>query len=305
MKINAIIVTYNSTLIKSDTIASVFSASLDKISLTITIWNNGPELLNSNDVNEYMEKCQSLNISSSIYQDIRNISLSKIYNFILKRGEHDFFVILDQDTKINPDFFSNIEKNSDCELICPQVYIENNDNKLDSPVYRDSLKKIPTGYFNANNMLTCGSGLSISRLLYEKTLKHSGFIFDERYAFYLADDSFLLNMKKFDYVKGMCIGEIHHNLSGFGKNYKEMKESSKLELGYSIILRRINEQKKDSILKNIFHAIKFIVKAKCSYSNSLNILRCALTKTHPRTYHILDENIRPTNSLIESEYKNN
>ncbi|MDY4334627.1 glycosyltransferase [Pectobacterium brasiliense] len=290
MKINAIIVTYNTELTKSETVKSVFEAKLDNIELTITIWNNGPKLLGNIDLEKYIEQCKSLNISSDIYQDIRNTSLSKIYNFLLKKGKHDFFVILDQDTKINPDFFYNIIENSDSEIICPQVYLENHNNQLDTPVYRDTLKHVPLGNFNAKNILTCGSGLAISRSLCEKTLSHSGFIFDERYAFYLADDSFLLNINRFNYVKGTCIGEIHHNLSGFGCNYKDMKESSKLEHGYALILRKTNQRNKNNIAKNIFHSIKFIYKSKCNYTTALKIFKCALTGKHPRSKYEIDEN---------------
>ncbi|WP_224717814.1 glycosyltransferase family 2 protein [Pectobacterium versatile] len=297
MKINAIVVIYNAKIIKSDTIASIFLTNLDKTNLTVTIWNNGPELLSNDDIDKYREKCMSLKISSEIYQDIRNISLSRIYNFILSKGGHDFFVILDQDTKIEKNFFSNIINNNDCDLICPQVYLENNDNKLDSPVYRDSLEHIPPGHFNAKNMLTCGSGLSISRSLCEKTLKHSGFIFDERYAFYLVDDSFLLNIQNFDYVKGKCIGEIHHNLSGFGCDYKDMKESSKLEHGYSLILRKTNQRNKNNIIKNIFHSIKYIYKSKCTYTTALKILKCSLTGKHPRSKYNIDEQKEKTMSF--------
>ncbi|PWC19704.1 glycosyl transferase [Brenneria corticis] len=294
MFINAIVVIYKSRILQSDTIKAIFQADLSHINLTITIWNNGPEFLEQDDINNYMEKCRQYGISSSIYQDIRNISLSKIYNHFFSEKTHDFFVVLDQDTSIAPDFFSNIYTNKDYELICPEVYLENDNNQLDGPIYYPSKKQVPPGDFNANSILTCGSGLSISSSLCQKAIKEFGFIFDERFAFYLADQSFLMNLKYFDFIKGKCIGKILHNLSGHGE-FRLMKESSKLEHGYALVLRRIIWKNKSSIIKNYFHAIKFIFESRCSYSSTIKILKCTFAGRHPRSEFKIDKNIKPTN----------
>lgn len=70
MFINAIVVIYKSRIVQSDTIKAIFQADLSHINLTITIWNNGPEFLEQDDINNYMEKCRQYGISSSVYQDI-------------------------------------------------------------------------------------------------------------------------------------------------------------------------------------------------------------------------------------------
>ncbi|GKW39526.1 glycosyltransferase family 2 protein [Pectobacterium carotovorum] len=294
MLINTVIVIYNSAIMESQTIKAVFNSNYRDINIHITIWNNGPELLESDDIENYISECRIKKISTTIYQDTRNISLSKIYNLILKKETFDFFTILDQDTRISSDFFSNIEENKEYELICPEIYLENNNNQLDSPVYSDSLDIIPSGDFNANNMLTCGSGITISHSLYEKVIKNNGFIFDEAYAFYLADHSFLFNLNDFSFIKGKCVGRITHNLSGYGVNYKKMKETAKLEHGLALILRRIHKQKKSSVVKNLFHALKFSIKSRCSYKSTLKIITCVLTKNHPRSKYNIGENKEPT-----------
>ncbi|MBG0753423.1 MULTISPECIES: glycosyltransferase family 2 protein [Pectobacterium] len=297
MLINAIVVLYNSEIMDSQTIKAIFNSNHKDIDLHITIWNNGPNLLKSDDVDNYISECRLEKISTTVYQDIRNVSLSKIYNLISKRDFFDFLTILDQDTKISPEFFSNIVENTEYELICPEIYLENNNNQLDSPVYSDSLKTIPPGEFNANNMLTCGSGITISRSLYKKVIKKHGFIFDESYAFYLADHSFLFNLNNFSFIKGKCIGRITHNLSGYGTNYRKMKETAKLEHGLALILRRIHKQKKTNTVKNIFHAIKFSIKSHCTYKSMLKIVICALTRHHPRSKYSIDKEKEPTVTL--------
>ncbi|WP_225086202.1 glycosyltransferase family 2 protein [Pectobacterium colocasium] len=294
MLINAIVVIYNSALMESQTIKAIFNSNQNDITLNIIIWNNGPNLLKDEDIDDYISECKTRKISTIIYQDIRNISLSKIYNLIIEKEPFDFFAILDQDTKISTDFFSNILENKEYELICPAIYLENNNNQLDSPVYSNSLEIIPSGDFNANHMLTCGSGIAISHSLCEKVINKYGFMFDEAYAFYLADHSFLFNLNDFNFIKGKCVGKIHHNLSGYGINYKKMKETAKLEHGLALILRRVHKQKKTNIVKNLFHALKFSIKSRCSYKSTLKIVSCALTGNHPRSKYSIEKNKEPT-----------
>ncbi|MDY4316173.1 glycosyl transferase [Pectobacterium actinidiae] len=294
MLINAIVVIYNSALMESQTIKAIFNSNQKDITLNIIIWNNGPNLLKNEDIDDYISECKTRKISTIIYQDTRNISLSKIYNLIIEKEPFDFFAILDQDTKISTDFFSNILENKEYELICPAIYLENNNNQLDSPVYSNSLEIIPSGDFNANNMLTCGSGIAISHSLCEKVINKYGFMFDEAYAFYLADHSFLFNLNDFNFIKGKCVGKIHHNLSGYGVNYKKMKETAKLEHGLALILRRVHKQKKTNIVKNLFHALKFSIKSRCSYKSTLKIVSCVLTGNHPRSKYSIEKNKEPT-----------
>ena len=79
------------------TIKSILGSELNSIQLNMIIWNNGPTLLEENDIVNHLEASQKKGISSFIYQDIRNTSLSKIYNYFIQKLNYDFFVIFDQD----------------------------------------------------------------------------------------------------------------------------------------------------------------------------------------------------------------
>lgn len=301
IKVNAIVVLYNSKIEESQTIKSIFNADLSNVDLTLSVWNNGKSLLDKDDIAQYIGYCTQKGIASEIYQDIRNISLSKVYNYFIYKSDYDFISILDQDTNVNEDFFKNIGANSSYDVICPEVYLINRGNVKSSPIYGKSkddndLDFVESGDFNANKFLTCASGLSLSRQLMCHVKEHYGTVFDEKYAFYWADINFLERLAVFDFIKGKCIGKLYHDISGIGDNYHEMKESSKLEHGYGKIIIRINQRNKAGIIRNVIYAIKYSLKAKCSLNSMLKIVLCALLRKHPRSVFNINKKIKPTHS---------
>ncbi|MCL2893550.1 glycosyl transferase [Brenneria tiliae] len=297
IKLNAVVVLYNSKLEDSLTINSIFKSDLSGAEFKLLIWNNGKYLLDNNDIDNYINSCAQKGITSEIYQDTRNISLSKIYNYFIKKSDYEFISIFDQDTRINKCFFQNIIKNEDLDLICPEIYLSNKNNIKSSPVYntaRVNTDFVQLGNFNANAIFTCSSGLSFSSKLIHQILEKHGFIFNEQYAFYWIDHDFLERLKDFDFVKGKCIGKIYHDMSGAGIEFHSMKESAKLEHGYGKILRRINNDNKSNVIRNIIYAIKYALKSKCSIKSMLSIIQCALYKKHPRSKFKINNNIKPT-----------
>ncbi|MEL4889321.1 glycosyl transferase [Pectobacterium betavasculorum] len=299
IKINAIIVLYNCNMEDSVTVNSIFKANLDNIELKLLIWNNGNILLNEKDVSNFIEKCQQKKISTDVYQDTRNLSLSKIYNYFIAKSDYNYISVLDQDTSVNNDFFLNIKENANYEIICPEIYLSNKENIKSSPIYNtpdESVDFIEAGDFNANAMFTCASGLSFSSVLIKKIADYYGYIFNESYAFYWADHDLLERLTAFDYVKGKCVGKMYHNMSGVGQDFSRMQESAKLEHGLGKILRRINKQNKPGSLRNIIYAIKYTLKAKCSISSALKIVQCAIQKQHPRSRFNIDKNSKATHN---------
>lgn len=300
IKINAIIVLYNCNIEDSFTINSIFKTNLDGIDLKLLIWNNGNTLLDEKNTAKYLENCQREKISTEIYQDIRNLSLSKIYNYFIGKSDYNFISIFDQDTVINHDFFQNIKNNIDYEIICPEVYLSNKENIKSSPVYNKGKVNtdfVDIGDFSARSIFTCASGLTFSLAMIKKIKDKYGFVFDETYAFYWADHDLFERLSAFEFVKGMCIGKISHDMSGVGNEFKKMKEPTKLEHGYGQLLRRIYYDNKAGLLQNFIYAIKFSKKAKCSIKSSIKIIRCALFKSHPRSKNKINKEIKPTHQL--------
>ncbi|MFW5407208.1 glycosyl transferase, partial [Pectobacterium brasiliense] len=143
--------------------------------------------------------------------------------------------VFDQDTHIENCFFQNIKNNIEHDIICPEVYLSNKDNIKSSPVYNKAqvnTEFVNVGEFNARSIFTCASGVTLSLGLINKISNKYGFVFNETYAFYWADHDLFERLIPFDFVKGLCIGKISHDMSGVGDEFAKMKETTKLEHGY-------------------------------------------------------------------------
>ncbi|AOR63327.1 glycosyltransferase family 2 protein [Pectobacterium wasabiae] len=288
MKIAAVVVLYNSKILNSETITNLFKSLKNDIELTIVIWNNGPSTLEKEDIQQYLERCKEQNIKSEIYQDCRNISLSMIYNFFIENNpDNDYYTIFDQDTLISKDFFKNIYDNKNYHVILPLIYSPNDETKIKSPSYPDH-KPFHYGEFNLGDCYAIGSCISFSSHLVSLIKSTGTKCFDERYAFYRVDTEFFNNIKKFNSLKGICVGKTLHHLSEKDDPQK-MHESKKLEVGYDKLLSRIYNRKK-ILLKNIIYCINLKIKYKISLLGFIKLIQCAITKKHPRTrFHIANE----------------
>lgn len=292
---------YNCSIENSSTINSILNTIIDCTDVKLLIWNNGDNVLETEDINRYIHHCRKKNISTEIYQDVRNLSLSKIYNHFINRKDYDFISIFDQDTHIEKYFLKNIKHNITHDLICPEVYLLNKENVKNSPVYNKekiNTDFVESGDFNARAIFTCASGITFSSRLVKKVIDKYGFVFDEKYAFYWADHDLFERLCAFDFIKGLCIGKISHDMSGVGNDFDKMKESAKLEHGYGQILRRIYHDNKSGLLQNFIYAMKYSVRSKCSIRASMKIIQCALLKVHPRSRNKVDKRIKPTHQTI-------
>lgn len=280
LNISAIVVIYNSTLFTSETINKIFATARENINLTVAIWNNGPIELSQEEIQHYLDKCRKNNISSDIYQDCRNVGLSKIYNYFIDTyADSDFFCILDQDTLLSNDFFTNIYNNKHYHVVLPIIYTPDDANNIKSPSHFNH-KPFHHGEFNLGDCYAIGSCLSFSSQL--ASLIKSDYVtcFDERYAFYRVDTEFFVRIKKYKNKKGICAGSIVHHLSE-KKDSSKMSEFKKLENSYDRLLSRIYNRNK-SLLKNIVYCLKLKHEYKMEFCSFVKLLKCAISKKHPR-----------------------
>ncbi|MBE5223318.1 hypothetical protein IG608_17950, partial [Pectobacterium sp. A113-S21-F16] len=288
MKIHALVVMYNSSLFESETIQHLFKANVEQISLKIIVWNNGPHEFDKDDVFGFLGKCKDKKIDSDIYQDTRNISLSKIYNFFVDTySDSEYFTIFDQDTLVSDDFFINIRNNKDCHVIIPLIFSPTEPDEIRSPSYFDH-KPFHHGEFNLGDCYAVGSCLTFSNHLKNLIVANGEKCFDENYAFYRVDTQFFFHIKKFNYFKGICIGQIFHHLSEKDDPSK-MNQFKKLEIGYDKLLSRIHNRRK-SFLKNILYCVRLKCKYRINMRGFINLIRCAINKKHPRTMLHIEKN---------------
>lgn len=280
VRISTVIVLYNSAILDSDTINTLFQTYRENVKLTVTIWNNGPFDLSKNDISDFIVKCKEYDINCEIYQDCRNVSLSKIYNlFISTHPETDHYVILDQDTLLSTDFFTNIYNNQNYHVIVPLIYSPDDSINIKSPSYFNH-KPFHHGVFNLGDCYAVGSCISFSSHLVSLMTAGNAKCFNECYAFYRVDTEFFSALKKHRSLQGICIGNITHDLSE-KKNPEKMSEFKKVEVGYDKLLSRIYNRNKNT-LQNIIYCLKLKKKYRIKLSGFIQLLQCAIKKKHPR-----------------------
>lgn len=298
MRINVLTVLYNCSLSNSNTIKAVLQAKLESIQLNMIIWNNGPTLLDKEDINNFIEVSQKLEIISSIYQDIRNLSLSKIYNYFINKLDYDFFVIFDQDSMIESSFFQNIFHNSEYAIICPAIYPEQKIERQCFPSDFEQKEKVtPLGEFDLGNTRTINSGTALSKNLINKLLTNHHYVFDEKFAFYHTDHRLfdLIHITPQTAVlKGLCIGKMHHDMT-CELSLENLSERARLEIALAKMLMRIyrNCNPKKEIRRNLFYAYKMKKKDNLNFKSFIELLKCVITKEHPRSRASIDRNIKP------------
>lgn len=282
------VILYNSKVSDSDTLQSILDIELDKsVCLTVSIWNNGPSLLDESELNAYKVKALSKNINVTVYQDIRNIALSKIYNFIIKKDCFDFFIPLDQDTVLSKNYFDIIKNHADLDLILPLVFAGEDYSEIKFP-FDIANKKVVVHEQDvmANTVTSVTSGLIISHRLVKLFTDKMLNVFDERFAFYGIDTAFFINIHHLsskNNIKCGCFGKIKHSLSTYVEESSQASYSRRMEFLYYALLYRLNYKGKSrlSILSLILTRL-FTGRIR-DLKGLRNTLYCLVYKQHPRS----------------------
>lgn len=286
MQLSTVVILYNATILDSTTLQSLLNCQLADHQLTLHIWNNGPQALERSDIDAYLKVAESLGITVIIYEDKRNVALSKIYNFIINKGSFDFFIPFDQDSRLNSEFFITIAHQPTLSLILPRV--ENN-GKTKFPYYVKQGPITEEGDVEVNRVTSINSGMAISSGLV-KIFKDSGLtVFDERFAFYGIDTAFFLNLwaiyHQYPTISCGCYGKIEHSLAMDEEEAAQGKlsDNRRLEYIYFFILYRLH-YKHRSKLSILFHVLNKIRKSNIrSKENLSKIIKCIMLGQHPRS----------------------
>lgn len=294
MNVNALVISYNSSISQSSTLQSLLETDNSDINFKIIIWNNGPSLFNEQDINNYIEKCKEKEISLYIDQDIRNISLSKVYNHIIKKDNFDFIAILDQDSIINADYLQNIANHRESELLLPRITTRKNNVLLQSHPHSSKDKNILINEGPVkSNISSVTSGIILSRGFIDKIENFRGYVFEEKLGFYGIDVDFFVTInhmiKKNIPVNAFCIGSISHSFASddeteCGSPFRY------LELLYFKIFVRKNHQNK-SKLSTLWICTREILRGKLSPRNAISVLRFMFENIHPRSKFMIEKDI--------------
>lgn len=286
MNITALIILHNSNINLSKTIQSLLNTDKNGINLSVILWNNGPNLLAIKECEKYKTIFNSNKIQVSIYENIKNIALSKIYNFFIKKQDYDFFTILDQDSILNNNFFQQIKYNNNFDIIVPAIYSagwRSKENTLCFPIFSGTNKLLDKNTFAMGEIESISSGLTLSNKLVKYLSNHKIKIFNERYALYAIDTSFFLDLKTFSdtQFRGICVGKINHSLDFNLQDRKKISPVRKLEMEYSKVLNKLYYDKKSRL--NIFlYLFRKFTRKEYTFSEFIKLVKCLIQKKHPR-----------------------
>lgn len=284
MVFSIVVILYDSQIADSETLQSLLQAEMDGYSVNLSIWNNGPTLLKENDIEDYKERAAFKNIQVKIYQNIRNIALSKIYNFLIEKRNFDFFIPLDQDTGLDKDYFKIIKAHSNLDIILPYIYtgletVQFPFNTKDKqPIVADSM-------VDPKTVTSINSGLVINSRLVNLFLKYNTNMFDERFAFYGIDTVFFLNLHELcnnQLIKAGCFGKIKHSLAMYEKNGKVSYQRNLELIYFKLLYRRFYKNK--SKLSIFYLAFTFLCFGNIKTIQGLKgVLCCLIEGHHPRS----------------------
>lgn len=228
---------YNKSFEDSLTMKKLVSSSRQIPNSKIVIWNNGPSELDITD----FDAGKSVDINFTFEQTVHNESLSKIYNQFLSKYDSDFYIILDDDSDLSPQYLTSLASLSEnCLFAAPTI---SSDNKFYYPEYKGAfLNQIPEKI--TEPVFSIGSGLVISQELKNRFFESYGGVFDERFYFYGVDTSIFHRLfindlsSEIDIIEGFehslsRLDEFDH-LSSFRKRERSVDMGLQLRWYYSV-----------------------------------------------------------------------
>lgn len=224
-----LIVIYNQSVFDSPTYQTLL-AMLQAYphAAELYIWDNSPEPQHKSQITSILP-----DLKINYFCSGKNENLSVVYNRTMEncflKGS-TYLTIFDQDSQVSLDFKKLIEGTPAECLLVPKVYSDRT-GELISPRYQrynyltnkcsvEYLdKSISAGFFESKFMFAVGSGMTLSRQLW-----NSGLRFNEELSFYGVDTEFCHDYAIKNDFFYMFDAEVHHSASNeTEENYEKFK----------------------------------------------------------------------------------
>lgn len=172
-------------------------------SIKVGLWNNGPHRIHDDlDFGKMID----------IVNQLTNDSLAKAYNYWIELIEADYYVILDDDTNVSLEFFSEIEENfasgQTDMLMLPRI---KNKSMLISPLVEVGSKAMSPGVCSTLGFRAIGSGLVIPKTVVSIW---EGPIFDDSLSLYGIDTVFCYDYEEMFDTALVLNTELEHDVAG-------------------------------------------------------------------------------------------
>ncbi|QNK08297.1 glycosyl transferase [Enterobacter sp. JUb54] len=179
-----LVVLYGKEISESATISSLLTSGL--VGAKVILHNNGPSEISISS--EEQKKFDASGNDFVLANCIDNKPLSTIYNdFVRENSQCDVLSFFDDDSTI-PKKYVSIITSREFEIELPKIL-----SRIDSKIYYPLVDKRvfnDDGVMIGNNIFSIGSGLTLTKGVIEKFIKHQMELFDEHYALYGVDFSF-------------------------------------------------------------------------------------------------------------------
>ncbi|ULR32470.1 hypothetical protein MJO48_07245 [Dickeya fangzhongdai] len=244
-----LVVLYNKELSESKTLFSLLNDFYYKGDVTLFIVNNGPnKILFDDSISNGLNK----KFHQVIYVEyICNKPLSKIYNEFINNN-YDYYVIFDDDSQPDDSYFE-VFNDINYDLVLPRIK-SSDDCTFYYPV-NNGLVVDSECELCIDTVMSISSGIIIGRRIVSIVRNKFGLVFDERYALYGIDTSFLFRLRAIDSniknkLSFVCVGIIRHSLSRVVKDSSEFRAIERLYdvaittrwysnfYGYGVFLRK-------------------------------------------------------------------
>jgi GT2 family glycosyltransferase len=253
MNLSILVVTYNCSMERSQTIHSLSTSKVGFDGVRLCIWNNGPKEIPV--PTDTLAALGEKGFEVTIKQTPWNAPLSWIYNFFIEKNPADRYVILDHDSTLSEEYLQYIVENKDVFLGMPIVKIKG------VPRYPLVRKKFSIGPYAKNDEIrTVGSGLLISQEAIDAVKNSYGNVFDENFALYEVDTSFVQRVQRIrEDNQFKIIPSIEHSFSDFEEEKKEIKRFRRIERSYSFGLQLRHYPTRRAVLKLIKQTFKCLL----------------------------------------------
>ena len=216
-----IILLYNCEIYRSQTIRSILASKLSFENVNLVIWNNGPNHLQSTDV----ETLKRMGFSVSMVETIENRALSSIYNQFIKDYESSRYIILDHDSRLNDAYIARALNSDSSALSIPLIY---SNGKVRGPKINRSIPEVGAVVSKNDRIITIGSGMVIGKEIATEIESNYGNVFDERFYLYGVDSTFYMR------ISNLLLGNRVDIIDGFEHSLSRLEAETKVVKGFRL-----------------------------------------------------------------------
>lgn len=226
-----LVLLYGKTVFDSETLNSIKTLSINNEKALLVIWNNGPKSIKNNNIDDL----KKLGFDVVIRETLDNQSLAKIYNQFIDEFDCEKYVVLDDDSWLNQEYFDQVFSLYENAVGVPLIYC---DTKLAGPKLNRKLCNIDSKITDKDRFFAIGSGLAIGNKIVKEMKAILGQVFDERFYFYGVDSTFFFRLKMCKLREQIkIISGFEHSLSCRKKESDTVTEFRLKEMSYDIGLR--------------------------------------------------------------------